>query len=62
MAVFGWTTSKQADLYTQAADQFVLANSAMHLLDSRERIKTEMGPTLGSGETLSAKEPIKTTA
>ena len=62
MAIFGWTISKQADLYTQAADQFVLARSAMHLLDNRERIETEVGPTLGSGKTLWPKESTKTTA
>jgi hypothetical protein len=59
MAVFGWTTSKQADLYTQAADQFILANAAMHLLDNRERIATAVGPTSGSGGTFSPKESIK---
>jgi integrase len=32
MAIFGWTTSKQATLYTRAASQKRLAGAAMHLI------------------------------
>jgi hypothetical protein len=32
MAIFGWQTSKQAVLYTRAAEQKVLAGGAMALL------------------------------
>ncbi len=37
MAIFGWDSIKMAEHYTQAADQERLAESAMHLLDNRER-------------------------
>jgi hypothetical protein len=36
MAVFGWDTIKEAEKYTAKADQQGLAESAMHLLESRE--------------------------
>ena len=32
MAIFGWETLKQAEVYTRAADQLRLAEGAMHLL------------------------------
>lgn len=35
---------------------------AMHLLDSRERIETEMGLTSGTGETFLPKDATKSTA
>ncbi|HEV2629431.1 MAG TPA: tyrosine-type recombinase/integrase [Pseudolabrys sp.] len=34
MAIFGWDSIEQAELYTRAADQKRLADSAMHLLDN----------------------------
>ena len=36
MAIFGWDSIKMAELYTQAADQERLAESAMHLLDTKD--------------------------
>jgi hypothetical protein len=35
MAIFGWESIQMAELYTRAADQERLAESAMHLLDKR---------------------------
>jgi integrase len=35
MAIFGWDTLKEAEKYTAKADQQLLAQSAMHLLDKR---------------------------
>jgi hypothetical protein len=32
MAVYGWETLKQAELYTKAANRIRLARDAMHLL------------------------------
>ena len=32
MAIFGWSTIKQAEIYTRAADQKRLAGNSMHLL------------------------------
>jgi integrase len=37
MAIFGWDSIKMAELYTQAADQERLAESAMYLLDTKDR-------------------------
>ena len=34
MAIFGWDTLKQAELYTRAADQKRLAGAAMHMLEA----------------------------
>ena len=36
LAVFGWSSLEMAELYTRAADQVRLAESAMHLLASRD--------------------------
>jgi len=36
MAIFGWSSLEMAELYTRAADQTRLAESAMHLLASRD--------------------------
>ena len=36
MAIFGWSSSKMADLYTRATDQKRLAESAMRLLEVSE--------------------------
>jgi len=35
MAIFGWSTLKMPELYARAADQKRLAESAMHLIESR---------------------------
>ncbi|MGA8612822.1 MAG: site-specific integrase [Xanthobacteraceae bacterium] len=35
MAIFGWDTIKQAEQYTRKADQKLLAEAAMHLLEKR---------------------------
>ena len=37
MAIFGWQTSKQAVLYTRAAEQKVLAGGAMALLSIKQK-------------------------
>lgn len=37
MAIFGWQTSKQAVLYTRAAEQKVLAGGAMALLSIEQK-------------------------
>ena len=37
MAIFGWQTSKQAVLYTRAAEQKVLAGGAMTLLSIEQK-------------------------
>ena len=39
MAMFGWGSVKQAELYTRSASQSKLAKTAMHLLSPRERTK-----------------------
>jgi integrase len=36
MAIFGWDTLKEAERYTRGADQQHLAESAMHLLETKE--------------------------
>ena len=54
-AIFGWDTLKMAEQYTRAADQERLAQSAMHLLDTREQTRTESCPTKGLGGTFSVK-------
>jgi len=35
MAIFGWSSSKMADLYTRGADQKRLAEDAMHMIEVR---------------------------
>jgi len=45
MAIFGWDTLKMAEAYTRAADQQRLAQSAMHMLETREQNGTESCPT-----------------
>jgi hypothetical protein len=37
MAIFGWQTSKQAVLYTRAAEQKVFAGGAMTLLSIEQK-------------------------
>jgi len=34
MAIFGWSSIQMAEIYTRAADQKRLAESAMHLIDT----------------------------
>jgi hypothetical protein len=36
MAVFGWSSIRMAELYTQAVDQSKLAESMMHMLEVNE--------------------------
>lgn len=45
MAIFGWRTIKQAELYTRAAERSRLAGEAMHLLGTN---RVEKFPTSGS--------------
>jgi integrase len=62
MAMFGWRTLKMAEQYTRAADQERLAESAMHLLETREQRRTEWCPTEASGGTFSAKTEVESKA
>ena len=55
MAIFGWSSSKMADHYTRAADQVRLADSAMHMLESKEQSESESCPTGRPGGTFSGK-------
>src|SRR5262249_45439705 len=51
MAVFGWSTLKMPELYTRAADQKRLAESAMHMLEAREQNESGSRPTDDTGGT-----------
>jgi hypothetical protein len=44
MAIFGWETLRQAEVYTRSANRTLLAEQAMHLLVRREKNKS--GPEL----------------
>jgi integrase len=55
MAIFGWETLKEAERYTRAADQYRLAEAAMHMLEAEEQNGTETCPTEASGGTFSTK-------
>jgi integrase len=55
MAIFGWDTLKEAERYTRGADQWRLAEAAMHMLQTREQNCTESCPTEGPGGTFSEK-------
>ena len=39
MAIYGWETLKQAELYTREADMALLADEAMHLVVPRAQNK-----------------------
>jgi hypothetical protein len=36
MAIFGWDSIKQAELYTRSAEQKRMAADAMHLIEARD--------------------------
>jgi integrase len=55
MAIFGWDTLKEAERYTRGADQRLLAEAAMHMLETPEQSGTESCPTEGLGGTFSGK-------
>ena len=55
MAIFGWDTLKQAEVYTKAADQKRLAERSMHLIAAHEQNGTELGPTSAAGGTFPQK-------
>jgi integrase len=59
MSIFGWRTLKMAEHYTRAADQQRLAESAMHMLDTREQTRTESCPTEARSGTFSTKTEVK---
>jgi len=40
MAIFGWETLRQAEVYTRSANPTLLAEQAMHLLVPREKNKS----------------------
>src|SRR5271166_1689754 len=56
MAIFGWSSLKMAELYSRAADQKRLAESAMHLLDAKEQNESDSCPTEGPSGTFSEKD------
>jgi hypothetical protein len=43
MAIFGWDSIKQAELYTRAAEQKRMAADAMHLIDVRDVNREQSG-------------------
>ena len=43
MAIFGWTSSKMAELYTRAANRRKLAKDGIHLLSHRETVLSHRG-------------------
>ena len=53
MAIFGWSSLSMAELYARAADQKRLAESAMHMLDTKEQNASKSSPTEGSSGTFS---------
>lgn len=55
MAIFGWSSPKQAALYTRSADRKRLAGSAMHLLAPKQRLgeKVPLSTPASSGGTSS---------
>jgi hypothetical protein len=55
MAIFGWDTLKQAEVYTKAANQKRLAENSMHLIEATEQNGTESGPTFEASGTFSQK-------
>jgi integrase len=55
MAIFGWDTLKQAEIYTKAANQKRLAEDSMHLIEAQEQNSTESGPTSDVSGTFSQK-------
>jgi integrase len=61
MAIFGWSTMKEAARYTRAARQKVLAASGMKLLtlDRSANESVPLFPGLESGGTKSASKPLK---
>jgi integrase len=54
MAIFGWDTLKQAEVYTRAANQKRLAENSMHLIEAEQK-STEPGPTLEASGTFPQK-------
>ncbi len=61
MAIFGWSTMKEAARYTKAARQKVLAASGMKLLrpDQNPNETVPLFPTQGDGGTKSLPKPLK---
>jgi hypothetical protein len=55
MAIFGWDTLKQAEVYTKAVDQKGLAESSMHLIEAQKQSGTKSGPTLEASGTFAEK-------
>jgi integrase len=51
MAIFGWDTLKEAELYTRGADQLRMAEAAMHLLEAKEQNGKNIVPTRVPGGT-----------
>jgi integrase len=55
MAIFGWETLKEAERYTRGADQWRLAEAAMHMLEVPEQNSTKVCPTDAAGGTFQKK-------
>jgi len=62
MAIFGWRSSKQATLYTRAANQQRLAGDAMRLLGEGQSANETVAPETANakGATISATKLLKT--
>ena len=59
MALFGWTTTKQAAIYTRKANRAKLESEAAPLLEAQTRNKTvPLFPAVAFGGTISAKKPL----
>ena len=61
MAIFGWRTMKEAERYTRAARQKVLAASGMKLLrlDLNENKKVPISKNEQSSGTKTLRKPLK---
>nr|WP_280526045.1 tyrosine-type recombinase/integrase [Methylobacterium soli] len=65
MAMFGWRTSKMAELYTRKAEQKRLAGGAMHLIDFEREAGSDsvpLSPFQRAGGTFSGKIATKSMA
>jgi hypothetical protein len=61
MAMFGWSTLKMAEVYTRGADQELLAEAGMHMLQAPEQNSTESCPTEHASGTFLEKNAAKST-
>ncbi len=59
MAIYGWTTLKQAELYTREADKIRLADEHMHLIVPEQKMDEDVPPfgAVETSGTLRGKKP-----